>query len=154
MTDPVAVLYSDRERHTLLEGIVRTAFGSFLVTAAILATACGTSSPASPSAAILRGGDSHRGGGSDDHGGTPIPTTQELEIHGIVTAVGTNSVTVGTQVVSVNAATKISADDMALTLADIKIGDRVEVKAVMSGTTTTATRIHVEREDDDRGDDR
>lgn len=158
----VAVLYSDHERFTLLEGIVRTAIGSFLVTAALVATACGTSSPASPSAALLHG-DSHHGGssggGDNGNGGNSGSNNggnanHDTEIQGLVTAVGAASITVNGQAIVVDASTTIVHDGKTLKLSDIKTGDRVEIKATISGTTTTATRIQVETpEGNDNGDD-
>ena len=156
---------------------MRSAIGSFLISAAIVASACGTQSPASPSAAVLHGGDSHQGGrdhggsnsgsnggsnsgsnngsnhGGDD-GGAPT-TSHESEFTGLVTAVGTNSITVAGQKIMIDSNTRITGgDDKTLTVADIKTGNRVEVKATVSGTTVTATRIQVEdAEDHEPGDD-
>jgi len=81
------------------------------------------------------------------------------EIEGIVSAVGSNSLTVAGKLIMVTPTTVIVHGDTKLKLSDIKIGDRVHVKATMSGTTLVATKIEDQNgaakpgEGDDQGDD-
>ena len=77
------------------------------------------------------------------------------EIHGTVTQVGTDSITVDTGsgdpvTIAVTPDTIIRIDDQMASLSDIKTGDKVEVNATSDGTTLTAVRIQVETEDDDQ----
>ena len=58
-----------------------------------------------------------------------------------MTAVGTGSVTVGTQVIAVTAATRIDSDGRTVALTAIKIGDRVEVSGGSSGEPVTASTV-------------
>ncbi len=71
-----------------------------------------------------------------------------------MTAVGGNSITVGGQKITVDPNTRITSKGNTVMLADIKVGDRVEVQATVSGATVTATRIQIEdAEDKEPGDD-
>jgi uncharacterized protein DUF5666 len=78
---------------------------------------------------------------------------QEAEVDGTVTAVGANSLTVGTRMVSVVATTRIVSDGTSVALSSIHVGDRVEAKGTMSGTTLVATRIEVKSSGSGSGDD-
>jgi hypothetical protein len=76
-----------------------------------------------------------------------------VEVHGTISAVGTDSITVhpksGADVtVGVNSTTIIRQGSHQLTLADLKVGDVVEVEAQQgTGGALTAIRIQVETED-------
>ena len=84
---------------------------------------------------------------------TPSPTGKKVEIEGTVGAVGASSVTVSGHVLLVNADTKIKRDDRTIALADLKMGDKVEVDAVTEADgSLLATRIKVEDNDDNDND--
>jgi hypothetical protein len=76
-----------------------------------------------------------------------------VEVHGTISAVGTDSITVhpksGADVtVGVNSTTVIRQGSHPLTLADLKVGDAVEVEAQQAtGGALTAIRIQIETED-------
>lgn len=76
---------------------------------------------------------------------------KELEIEGTITATGSASITVNMITFKVDSSTVIYAHEGAmLSFSDLKIGDRVEVKAVLlSDSTYRATRIKLENEDSD-----
>lgn len=72
------------------------------------------------------------------------PPPGEIEIRGSITALGAGSITVGATVVAVTASTRIEAGDHALTLADLKVGDLVEVEAeIGAGGAVSANGIEV-----------
>lgn len=79
------------------------------------------------------------------------------ELSGTVTAKAADSLTVRDTVVKVEHATLIRHGHRILTLADIEIGDRVEIRGVANGTTFTASEIKLEGrghdDNDDEGDD-
>jgi len=70
----------------------------------------------------------------------------EVEVEGLVTAIDLNArtLTVRGKVVSVPTAVPITHNKVAVDFAQIKIGDRVEIHATMTGSTITATRVKVE----------
>ena len=75
------------------------------------------------------------------------------EIKGVVTAVGTDSITVDTGtgdpvVITVNGDTIVRVNGQTASLSDVKVGDKVEVDATSDGTTFTAVRINVENDDE------
>ena len=78
-------------------------------------------------------------------------------LSGLVTAISATSITVRGTVATVNTATRIRHGNRALTMADIQVGDRVEVKGTTvtttTGTTFTATEVKVEDMDHDGDDD-
>jgi hypothetical protein len=84
---------------------------------------------------------------------TEHPANNQAEIDGIVAAVnaGAGTLMVGSTTVTVPASATIRHGSTTLHLADIRVGDRVEIKATVSGTTTMATEIQVET--DHAGDD-
>ena len=74
-------------------------------------------------------------------------------IEGVVTAVATDSIKVkkssGDEVtLTVNADTIVRSDDQRLKIADIKVGDKVEIDATQTGTTLTAIRIEIQHDDE------
>ena len=69
-----------------------------------------------------------------------------VEIEGVVTAVGAGTLTVRNTVVTVPATATIRHSSTTLRLADIKVGDRVEIHGMMNGATVVATDIEVENE--------
>jgi uncharacterized protein DUF5666 len=81
----------------------------------------------------------------DNHRQTP---DNRVEVDGIVSAVnaGAGTLMVGSTTVSVPATATIRHGNTALHLADIQVGDRVEIKGTMNGTTTMATEVQVETE--------
>ncbi len=74
---------------------------------------------------------------------------EELEIEGTITAIDSSSVTVNMITFKVDSSTIIYAHEgMVLSFSDLKIGDRVEIKAILlSDSTYKATRIKLENED-------
>ena len=81
---------------------------------------------------------------------TPSPAGKKVEIEGTVQAVGASSVTVSGQVIAVNADTKIKRGDHTIALSDLKMGDKVEVDAIIQADgSLLATKIKVEDDEDD-----
>jgi uncharacterized protein DUF5666 len=70
----------------------------------------------------------------------------EIEVEGLVTAIDLNArtLTVRGKVVSVPTGVSIAHNKVTIDFGQIKIGDRVEVHATMTGSTITATRVKVE----------
>ena len=91
----------------------------------------------------------------------PVPPVHsKLEIEGLITAVGVASITVNGQVVLVTADTEIRHGSRHFALSDLRVGDRVHVKATRitstgPGATTTvqANEIKLQNRDDDDDDD-
>jgi hypothetical protein len=78
------------------------------------------------------------------------------ELSGFVTAISVDSLTVGASVVMVDLTTVIRHGNRILTMSDIRVGDHVQARGTVEGTTLTATEIKVEgtgRGDDDDDDD-
>ncbi|NJD21470.1 MAG: T9SS type A sorting domain-containing protein [Melioribacter sp.] len=75
--------------------------------------------------------------------------TKELEVEGTISAIDSTSLTVNMIVFKVDSSTVIYAHDGAvLSFSELKIGDRVEVKAILLGDSTyKATRIKLENVD-------
>jgi len=73
------------------------------------------------------------------------------EVDGRITAVDVNArtITVGQTTIAVPSTVTIRDGRRALTFADLKVGQRVEVHGTMSGTTFTATEVNLEEDDDD-----
>jgi hypothetical protein len=84
----------------------------------------------------------HRDGDANDN-----------EIEGHITAItaATKTITVGTKTVVVPDTAKIHKGTTTLTFADLKVGQDVEVKGALNGTTFTATDVAVE--DDNESED-
>ena len=75
-----------------------------------------------------------------------------VEIEGLVTAVGAGTLTVRNTVVTVPATATIRGHSgTTMRLADIKVGDRVEIHGTMNGATVVAADIEVENEAEDHG---
>lgn len=95
----------------------------------------------------------------------PAPVTKKVEIEGVISAKGTSSITVNGQVITVAATAVIRHGDRQFKFADLRVGDRVHVKATRiqsaSATSTTTTIVASEvkvqnpgdRDDDDDEDD-
>jgi hypothetical protein len=75
------------------------------------------------------------------------------EITGLVTAVSATSLTVNGMTVNVTADTEIRHGHRMMTMADIAVGDRVQVRGTTTGTAFTATEIKVEDTGNDNDDD-
>lgn len=89
-------------------------------------------------------GDDHSDHGRGNHG----------ELSGFVTAVSTSSLTVRGTTVKVLTTTVIRHGHRILKISDIHVGDHVQARGTMDGTTLTATEIKVEdTEGDDEDDD-
>ena len=111
----------------------------------------------------LKGGDHGNGKGPDhesegpnEHGPDAGDHGHENhgELSGFVTAKGTDSITVNGITVKVVADTVIRHGHTTLTLADIEVGDHVQVRGTgdEAGTTLTATEIKVEDTGNDNDD--
>ena len=72
------------------------------------------------------------------------------EVEGRITAINpaAGTITVGTTLVNVPETARIHRDRIALTFADLKMGDEVEVHGTRNGTTFTATEVEIEDDDD------
>jgi len=83
---------------------------------------------------------------------TPTPSPGgKVELEGTVESVTPPSLKVSGRIVMTNADTKIKRDDRTITLADVKVGDKVEVQgAAQADGSVLATKIKVE---DDENDD-
>lgn len=129
-----------------------------------------TASSAGDFAALGRGGngkdkgkgddssDSEPGGGErENHGGVPGGPGHGNggQLSGFVTAVTGNSLMVRGITVTVESTTLIRHGNRTLTIADIHVGDHVQARGTMDGTTLEATEIKVEdtEHDDDDGED-
>jgi hypothetical protein len=134
-----------------------------------------TASRAGDVIAFARGGngngadkdkDKDKGGDSSDaesdegehknHGGVPGGPGHgnRGQLSGFVTAVTASSLTVRGITVMVDSTTVIRHGYRILTMADIQVGDHVQARGVMDGTTLEATEIKVEdTEGDDDGED-
>jgi len=75
------------------------------------------------------------------------------ELSGFVTAKGTDTLTVRGVTVRVSSTTIMRHGNRTLTMADIDIGDHVQARGAMDGTTLLATEIKVEDTDDDDEED-
>lgn len=75
------------------------------------------------------------------------------ELSGFVTEKGTDSLTVRGTIVTIEHATLIRHGHRILTLADIRVGDHVQVRGVTDGETLIAGEIKVEDTDRGEGDD-
>jgi hypothetical protein len=73
------------------------------------------------------------------------------EVEGRVVTVAGNTLTVGTKMVNVTAATRIVHGDTVLTLASIHVGDRIHVHGTLNGTAVDATKIEVQNGADTPG---
>jgi hypothetical protein len=82
----------------------------------------------------------HGDAGSDGH------ATGGDDLKGTIAAVNVTgrTITIGTTVVSVPSTAAIRHDSATLTLADLRVGQRVEVHTTGTGSTLTATEIQVE----------
>jgi Domain of unknown function (DUF5666) len=87
-----------------------------------------------------------------------------VEVNGRITALGAGTLTVGTSVVTVPPSAIIRHGSRTLTLAELKVGDKVEVKGTRTGTGVTATEVKVQtggtgsdmddEDDDDEDEDK
>jgi hypothetical protein len=70
----------------------------------------------------------------------------EVEVEGLVTAIDpiARTLTVRGKVITVPAGIPIRHEKATIDFAQIRMGDRVEVHATMTGSTITATRVKVE----------
>jgi hypothetical protein len=76
--------------------------------------------------------------GNDDH-------HEAVEFSGTVSAVSSTSLTVGSNTVALNSSTVVKKGDHAASIADIKVGQRVEVKANRDAAGhLTATQVKIE----------
>ena len=88
-------------------------------------------------------GDHQGGNGRGDHG----------ELSGFVTARGVDTLTVRGTVVLVSSTTVIRHGHRTLAMSDIEVGDHVQARGTMEGTTLVATEIKVEDTGNDNDDE-
>lgn len=105
--------------------------------------------------AMDKGG--HRGPGSagSDDDEREGRGNRGVEVNGRITAIDTaaRTLTIGTRQVSVPATATIRHGWRTLTLADLEIGDHVEIKGSITGTTFVASEVKVEQGGDDEDDE-
>lgn len=83
--------------------------------------------------------------------GTPAPTnpaTGNVQLEGLITAVAGRSITVNRQAVIVPTTAVIRHGSRAIAFGELKMGDRVHVKASMRGTTLEASEVKVQNPGD------
>lgn len=105
------------------------------------------------------------GNGNSDSGKPPSntsPTTvRRIEVEGVISAKGATTVTVNAQLITVPASAVIRHGSTFFTFADLQVGDRVHIKGAStttgagatSVTTTEASEVKLQREDDDSDDE-
>lgn len=136
-----------------------------LALAALITAACGHDSPlrspTAPTDVLGSGASTERSVAFSTESGDADFTVREStispadhqrsgslrELSGFVTAKGTDSITVRDITVKVEHATVIRHGHRILTLADIQVGDKVEVRGVQSGSTLVASEIKLEDTD-------
>ena len=76
----------------------------------------------------------------------------DREIEGTISAInaGARTIQVGSTTVTIPDTAKIRRGGTTLTFADLRLGQEVEVHAVVDGTTFRATEVEIEDNDDDR----
>ena len=122
-----------------------------LVTGGALSEASGATSAAASPAARPRpnnGNGNGNGGGSNN---SPAPAGQaKVELEGLVTAVGNGTLTVNGQLVSVPPSAVIRHGSTPYELSDLRIGDRVHVRAVRVESTQSleATEVFLQNPGD------
>lgn len=87
-----------------------------------------------------------------------VPTGPQMQIEGVITAIGTADITVHDShnqdvKVTITTDTLIFKGNQKLQITDLKVGDRVHVQAKVSGDATNATIVILQNPDDDGGDD-
>lgn len=79
----------------------------------------------------------------------PVPSTKTVQLEGLISAKGSNTITVNSQVVSVPATAVIRHGSKTYKFSDLRVGNRVHVKAtrmVATGATTSAATTLVANE--------
>jgi hypothetical protein len=94
----------------------------------------------------------------DDHNGGDAGSQADTELEGLVTAVGTSTLTVSGRLVNVTAMTVIVHGSTTVALASIHVGDRVHVKGTAASNVSAtgpinATKIEVQNPADKQPDD-
>jgi hypothetical protein len=100
------------------------------------------------------GGDSSESDSDESHQGVPGGPSHgdRGELSGFVTAVTGDSLTVRGITVMVEDTTLIRHGNRILTIADIHVGDHVQARGILDGTTLVASEIKVEDTDHDDDD--
>jgi hypothetical protein len=95
----------------------------------------------------------------------PVPSTKTVQLEGLISAKGSNTITVNSQVVSVPSSAVIRHGSRTYKFSDLRVGNRVHVKAtrtavtaaigalapaVSSATTLVATEVKVQNPSDPR----
>jgi hypothetical protein len=97
-------------------------------------------------------GNEGPGGGNSGPGNGGPGRSQETRIVGFVSATGANTLTVNNVTIAAAPDAVIRHGNRQLTMADIEVGDHVQARGAMEGTTLVATEIKVEdtgRDNDD-----
>lgn len=81
------------------------------------------------------------------------PVTGKVELEGLITAISGTSITVNGQVVVVPVGAVIRHGSRAVAFSELRIGDRVHVKARMQGTVLEASEVKLQNSGDGDGDD-
>ena len=110
-------------------------------------------------------GNGHGNGGGNGQGTTPPsaqapvpPTSKKVELEGLVSAMAGNVLTVDGQAVVVPPTVLVHHGSHQFALSDLKVGDRVHVRAEWVGTVLTASDVKLQNpgvaddEDDEGGD--
>lgn len=100
-----------------------------------------------------KGGDSAESDDDDDDESDRPGHGHRGMLSGFVTAKGTNTLTVRGITVEVTNTTRIRHGNRILTFADIHVGDHVQARGTMDGTTLVATEVKVEDTGNDNDDD-
>lgn len=81
------------------------------------------------------------------------PVTGKIELEGQITAINGTSITVNGRAVLVPVDAVIRRGSRAVAFSELRVGDRVHVRASMQGTTLEASEVKLQHPDDDDGDD-
>lgn len=94
-------------------------------------------------------GNGNGGGNPSPNAPAPVPPGKsKVEIEGLISAVGGNSITVNNQVVGVTASTVIRHGNRRFELSELHEGDRVHVSANLVAATLEATEIRLQNPGD------
>lgn len=80
------------------------------------------------------------------------PVTGKVEFEGLIAAIGGTSITVNGQVIVVPVDAVIRHGSRAVAFSELRIGDRVHVRARMQGTALEASEVKLQNSGDDDGD--
>lgn len=98
------------------------------------------------------GRDDHSAPGRDEHSG---PGNNNREFQGRITSIdaGATSLQIPDLTIKTTPTTVIRHGDRVMPFADLKVGDHIEARGTLDGTTLTATEIKVENDNDGNEDE-